>query len=67
MGIERIVYYSVRCDKCRTLLDEYDNTLSKYKVNRAIASKIANENGFIKTESNLWLCPKCADKSCGFA
>jgi len=52
MGIERIVYHSIRCDECKTVLDEYENNLSKFRCNRVVASKIANKNGFVKTKSN---------------
>ena len=63
MGIERIVYHSIRCDECKTVLDEYENNLSKFRCNRVVVSKIANKNGFVKTKSNMWLCPKCANKA----
>lgn len=62
MGIERIVYHSVRCDKCRILLDSYKEELPRLRPNRTVAAKVASEHGFIKTESNVWLCPKCAAK-----
>lgn len=60
MGVEKIVYYSIRCDKCKCLLNDYKENISRFKTNRNVATRIAQDVGFIKTESNKWFCPKCA-------
>ena len=60
MGIKRIVYHSVECDKCKITLDDYKEELPKIRPNRIMVKKIADEFGFVKTENNMWLCPICA-------
>ena len=59
MGVERVVFHSVRCDKCNKWLDDYKENISKARPNRIIASSLAKENGFKKVGANIWLCPKC--------
>lgn len=60
MGIERIVYHSVGCDKCKKVLDDYEDNLSRIKPNRIMVTKIAENHGFVRTKFNTWLCPDCA-------
>lgn len=60
MGIEKIVYHSIRCDKCKCLLNDYKENISRLKINRNVAVRIAQEVGFVKTDLNQWLCPNCA-------
>ncbi len=60
MGVEKMVYHSVRCDKCKRLLNDYKESIARLKINRNVAIRIAQEIGFVKTESNQWLCPSCA-------
>lgn len=58
-----MVYHSVRCDKCKQLLNDYKDNISILKINRNVAIRIAQDVGFVKTESNEWLCPVCAKKT----
>lgn len=57
-----MVYHSVRCDKCKCLLNDYKENISRLKINRNVAIRIAQEFGFINTKTNQWLCPNCAKK-----
>ena len=49
-----MVYHSVRCDKCKQLLNDYKDNISILKINRNVAIRIAQDVGFVKTESNEW-------------
>lgn len=62
LGIEKMVYHSVRCDKCKCLLNDYKKNITRLKINRNVAIRIAQDMGFVKTKSNEWLCPACAKK-----
>lgn len=52
MGIEKNVFYSVKCDRCNNSLENYENHVTKNIKNRTIAAKVAEDNGFLKTGAN---------------
>lgn len=60
MGIEKVVFYSVKCDRCKNSLEDYETDVPRSMKNRTIAAKVAENNGFLKIRANTWLCPKCA-------
>lgn len=58
MGIKKMVYYTVKCNKCGTLLEDYVGDIPARR--RSDAEDIARDNGFIQMGPNSWLCPECA-------
>lgn len=63
MPVERNVFYSVCCDKCHCLLEDYTGELARVTWNKGIAENIARENGFVQISPRKWLCPECEKKS----
>lgn len=60
MAVERVIFYSVRCDKCNNLLEDYTGELARRTHKRALAENEAKLNGFIQISPRKWLCPECA-------
>lgn len=60
MAVERVIFYSVRCDKCNSLLEDYTGELARRTHKRALAENKAKLNGFIQISPRKWLCPECA-------
>lgn len=58
MGVKRMIYYTVKCNKCGTLLEDYVGDIPARK--RSAAETIARNEGFIQVSANKWLCPDCA-------
>lgn len=59
MAVEKVSFYTVRCDKCNCLLEDYTGELARITWNKAIAESIAKENGFIQISPRKWLCSSC--------
>lgn len=62
MPVERNVFYSVCCDKCHSLLEDYTGELAGVTKKRSVAENIARENGFVQISPRKWICPECAKK-----
>ena len=41
MAVERVIFYSVRCDKCNSLLEDYAGELARRTHKRALAENEA--------------------------
>lgn len=66
MAVEKVVFYSVRCDKCNCLLEDYTGELARLIYTRDAAEKLAKTNGFVQISPRKWICPECVkkDKMC---
>ncbi len=62
MAVEREVFYSVRCDLCRCLLEDYTGELARLTYARKIAEDLAEQNGFVQISPKKWYCPECYKK-----
>lgn len=62
MGIVKVSFYSVECNHCKCLLEDYTGELARVTQKRKLAEIIAKENGFVQTGKNTWFCPNCAKK-----
>lgn len=60
--IEKTVFYSVRCDGCKCLLEDYTGELARLTYTREIAENTAKRNGFVQISPKKWYCPECAKK-----
>lgn len=59
MGVEISSFYTVRCNKCKCLLEDYTGDLGRLTTKRYMAEELAVENGFTRIGKNTWLCPNC--------
>lgn len=62
MAVEREVFYSVRCDGCRCLLEDYTGELARLTYARKIAEDLAEQNGFVQISPKKWYCPESYKK-----
>lgn len=47
MGVDRIVFYSVSCDKCKASMEDWEGEIGRLtQNNRKLAENIAREIGF---------------------
>lgn len=60
--VEKTVFYSVRCDGCSCLLEDYAGELARLTYAREIAENTAKQNGFVQISPKKWYCPECAKK-----
>lgn len=60
MRDEREIFYSVRCDGCHCLLEDYTGELARLTYARGIAENVAKRNGFVQISPRKWYCPECA-------
>lgn len=60
MGLERVTFYTIRCNKCSSLLEDWTGEIGRLtKDNRKLAEELAEEQGFKKISANTWICPNC--------
>ena len=59
MGIVKVTFYSVECNRCKCLLEDYFGELARMTYSREMAEEMAKEHGFLRTGKNTWICPEC--------
>ncbi len=59
MGVVKVTFYSVECNRCKCLLEDYSGELARLTYDRKIAERTAEEYGFLRIGKNTWLCPEC--------
>ena len=57
MGVVKISYYTVRCNRCNDITESSTGDLMTRK--RTDAEEIARECGYLQIGKNTWLCPEC--------
>ena len=62
MGVIKRYCYSVECNCCEALLENYTGELIGLTNKREDAEEIAKENGWVQTGKNIWKCPECIAK-----
>lgn len=60
MALEKMIFYTVRCDACKCLLEDYTGELARITYTRGNAENMAKQNGFIQISAKKWHCPECA-------
>lgn len=61
--IEKVVFYTVKCDECAVPLEDYTGELARITETKEDAKRIAIKNGFCYNNKK-WYCPVCAKKLC---
>lgn len=59
MGVIKRFCYSVKCNCCGALLENYAGELIGLTNKREEAEAVARENGWLQTGINTWKCPDC--------
>lgn len=60
MGIERVVFYTIRCNRCNWTLEDFIGEVCRTtENNRPLAERLARKNGFLQITANRWICPNC--------
>ena len=62
MGVIKRYCYSVKCNYCEALLENYTGELIGLTNKREDAEEVAKENGWVQTGKNTWKCPECITK-----
>jgi hypothetical protein len=63
MGIQKITYYVIACDKCGRFLEDDAGELAENIAKKERAVKLAEEYGWICVGRNSWRCRKCKEES----
>lgn len=53
MAVEKVNFYTVRCDKCHCLLEDYTGELARITWDKSIAENMARENGFLQSSRDI--------------
>lgn len=62
MGVDRIIFYSVSCNKCKAPIEDWEGEIGRLtQNNRKLAENIARKVGFKQVSANKWLCPNCVN------
>lgn len=62
MGIVKRVCYSVKCNLCGALLEDYAGELIGITNERKDAIGLAKEYNWKQMNNNTWVCPECSAK-----
>jgi|GEM_PF-2650174 len=58
VGLRRIVYYTIECNKCKSPVEDYAGELTER--NKESIKSIAKSYGFVQMNKDTWICPECA-------
>ncbi len=58
MGLRKITYYTIECNKCKCVVEDYSGELTE--KNKEAIKRTAKSFGFIQKGTDTWLCPECA-------
>lgn len=61
MGLKKVIYYSLECDKCQRVAK--DSKGVHLAIKKEAITEMAIKYGFVKKNKNTWLCPECAKKN----
>lgn len=59
MGVKKLSYYTVQCNKCLSVLEDYVGEVAGFTTRREKAEDYARESGFKQIGKNTWICPAC--------
>lgn len=62
MGIRKRSCYTVECNRCDAVLEDYCGELIGITDTRKDAENLAKEKGWIQTGNNTWVCPRCVQE-----
>lgn len=61
MGIRKRTWYTVECNHCGAVLEDYTGDIAGLSNSRKQAETIAYENNWTKTGQDTWKCPECSN------
>lgn len=60
MGVIKRVCYSIKCNSCNTVLEDYTGELIGITNKRQDAVELAFENKWVLLGEDIWKCPTCS-------
>lgn len=62
MGVFKRVCYSIKCDTCKSPLEDYTGELIGITDTKEDAVELALKNGWRQISKTIWKCPNCINR-----